>query len=129
MDDSTMLPQDIIVTHPSSPRRRNPNRFILSLLRILSLDMQKQQRGSMEKHLHIQWPSLLSNGPLWLSEMISMFPGGDYRSFFFNAFPSIHHRNNPRPPPTPHIANFTYALIYSYKVNENLCIQIFNINA
>ncbi|KAK2353359.1 hypothetical protein QL285_090987 [Trifolium repens] len=44
--------------------------------------------------------------------MISMFPGG-YRSFFSDAFPSIHHGNTPPPPPPPPppaCADFTYAV-------------------
>ncbi|WJX86627.1 hypothetical protein P8452_68913 [Trifolium repens] len=53
-------------------------------------------------------PSLLSNGPLWLSDMITnMVHGGSYRSFLFDAFSSIHHRNHlPQPP----IINFSYAV-------------------
>ncbi|XP_045791950.1 F-box protein At2g27310-like [Trifolium pratense] len=54
------------------------------------------------------WPSLLLYSPKILSKMISMFPYG-YRSFFSDAFPSIHHPNTP-PPPPPHRANFNYAI-------------------
>ncbi|GAU26186.1 hypothetical protein TSUD_354080 [Trifolium subterraneum] len=48
-----------------------------------------------------KWPSLLTTFPEadFLSEVISMLPGG-YRSFFCDAFSSIHPPlNNPSPPP------------------------------
>jgi hypothetical protein len=56
------------------------------------------------------WPSLLTNFPKpdFHSSVISVLPGG-YRTFFLDAFPSIHPPlNNPLPPPP--IATFFYAV-------------------
>ncbi|GAU31970.1 hypothetical protein TSUD_359150 [Trifolium subterraneum] len=69
------------------------------------------------------WPSLLYYGPVTLSALISMFPGG-YRSFFSDAFPSIHHRNIPPPPPPPK-AYFTYAIdLFLHGEREPLYTEI-----
>ncbi|CAJ2664780.1 probable F-box protein At2g36090 [Trifolium pratense] len=57
------------------------------------------------------WPSLLTNfpDPIFHSRIISVWP--DYRSFFLDAFPSIHPPliNNP-PPPLPPVACIFYTV-------------------
>ncbi|WJX86043.1 hypothetical protein P8452_68408 [Trifolium repens] len=57
------------------------------------------------------WPSLLTNFPKkdFHFSVISVLPGG-YRTFFLDAFPSIHPPLNNPPPPPPPIATFFYAV-------------------
>ncbi|CAJ2663306.1 F-box protein at2g27310-like protein [Trifolium pratense] len=113
MNNFSMLPPDIILTH-ILPRLDGETLTALSAVSSEFFHMIcKDNNSRLWVNVCIStWPSLLSHTWVGFHGMIiSDFPGG-CRSFFSDAFPSLHHRNNPPPPPPPpkfpSVADFAY---------------------
>ncbi|MCH83351.1 F-box protein, partial [Trifolium medium] len=101
MNYFSRLPPDIILTHILS---RLDGKSIISLLSVSSEFRHICKNNNEDLWRNIctsRWPSLLtdlSDQIFSISQTISKFPGG-HRSFFYDAFSSIHYRNNPPSPP------------------------------
>ncbi|GAU26195.1 hypothetical protein TSUD_354170 [Trifolium subterraneum] len=86
--------------------------------------------SSVSSQFHnLIWKNINNNSDLWLNICISTWPSllttlpGGYRSFFLDAFPSIHPPlNNPLPPPLPRNASFFYTVdIFLRGEQQPLC--------